>query len=111
MVVGNCPTSCRTGTDSTVKFSRQQENFAVRYGLSCTRSGEAMTNNSELSWRDQVREQLNNRPATLKIEDLAEAINVSETWLRLFARGKIPNPGVMTVEALSKYLTNYNKKG
>lgn len=69
-----------------------------------------MTNNSELSWRDQVREQLNERPVSLKIEKIAEDLNVSETWLRLFARGKIPNPGVMTVEALSKYLSNYNKK-
>lgn len=74
-------------------------------------NGEVMTNNSELSWRDQVREQLNNRRASLKIEDIAKAINVSEAWLRMFARGKIPNPGVNTVEALCKFLTNYNKKG
>jgi hypothetical protein len=61
----------------------------------------------ESKWRDSTRDLLNNRPASLSISKVAEACDVSEAWLRLFARGKIENPGVATVECLHTYLKNY----
>ena len=59
------------------------------------------------TWRDSTRDLLNNRPASLTIAKIAEDCDVSEGWLRLFARGKIENPGVATVECLHKYLSAY----
>ncbi len=69
-----------------------------------------MTKNSGVCWRDQVREKFNKRPISAKIEDLAVELGVSESWLRMFGRGKIDNPGIMTVEKLSKLLDKLNKK-
>lgn len=69
-----------------------------------------MTKSNGVSWRDQVRQQFNNRPASATVEALAVELGVSESWLRLFGRGKIDNPGIMTVEKLSKLLDKLNKK-
>lgn len=61
----------------------------------------------ESTWRDSTRDLLNNRPAHLSISKVAEACNVSEAWLRLFARGQIENPGVATVECLHNFLKEF----
>ncbi|OHD25426.1 MAG: hypothetical protein A2Y38_12760 [Spirochaetes bacterium GWB1_59_5] len=66
---------------------------------------------SEQSWRDIARNLLNERPASLKMETIAKDIGVSSAWLRMFARGEINNPGVMTIQELTVYLKNYKKKG
>lgn len=68
-----------------------------------------MTNVTNL--RDRTRLALNNRPASLPLCEIAVAIRVSESWLRLFSRGKIENPGVVTIETLNEFLKNYKKKG
>lgn len=60
--------------------------------------------------RDETRELLLNRPASLSVGDIADAIKVSKSWLNAFARGDIPNPGVVTVETLNAYLKKCAKK-
>jgi transcriptional regulator with XRE-family HTH domain len=60
--------------------------------------------------RDETRELLKNRPATLEIKTIAADLGVSVGWLNQFARGKIENPGVVTICALNNYLSNFNKK-
>jgi hypothetical protein len=62
------------------------------------------------NWRDETRELLNNRPVWLEVRAIAEAVDVSPAWVRLFARGLIPDPGVMKVQALHKFLTEANNK-
>jgi hypothetical protein len=60
--------------------------------------------------RDETRELLLNRPASLAVSTIAEAIDVSTSWLNAFARGKIENPGVVTIETLNTYLKKHAKK-
>jgi len=60
--------------------------------------------------RDETRELLQTRPATLEMKTIAADLGVSVGWLNQFSRGKIPNPGVVTICALHTYLTNFKKK-
>ena len=66
--------------------------------------------NKPTDLRDETRKLLNDRPASLSIADIAKALNVSEAWINTFRRGKIDNPGVVTICALNLYLKNYKKK-
>jgi len=59
--------------------------------------------------RDKTRKLLLNRPASVSVNSIAEAINVSSSWLNSFARGEINNPGVVTIETLNSYLCKLNK--
>ena len=54
--------------------------------------------------RDETRQLLLDRPASLTIAVIADEVKVSIAWLNLFARGKIDNPGVVTIETLNVYL-------
>jgi len=38
---------------------------------------------------------------------IAESVGISERWVRYFRDGKIPNPGILTLDALERAL----KKG
>ena len=60
--------------------------------------------------RDETRELLKNRPATLQMKTIAADLSVSVGWLNQFARGKIENPGVLQICALNAYLKNLTKK-
>ena len=60
--------------------------------------------------RDETRELLKNRPATLEMKTIAADLSVSVGGLNQFARGKIENPGVLTICALNAYLKNLTKK-
>ena len=60
--------------------------------------------------RDETRELLKNRPATLEMKTIAANLGVSVGWLNQFTRGKIENPGVVTICALNAYLKNLTKK-
>lgn len=62
------------------------------------------------TWRDSTRQLLNDRPQSLTTAKIAEDVGVSTAWLTAFARGDIPNPGVVTVEKLNVYLKNLTKK-
>jgi len=66
---------------------------------------------NETSWRDSTRDLLNERPASLTIDKIAEDLGYSSAWLRMFARGKIDDPGVCKIQTLNVYLKNYKKKG
>lgn len=59
--------------------------------------------------RDETRELLLNRPASLSVGEIAEAIGVSKSWLNAFARGGIDNPGVVTIETLNAFLKKFSK--
>lgn len=60
--------------------------------------------------RDETRELLLNRPASLAVGTIADEIGVSKSWLNSFARGEIGNPGVVTIETLNAYLKKFAKK-
>lgn len=60
--------------------------------------------------RDETRELFLNRPASLAVGTVAEAIDVSKSWLNAFARGEIENPGVVTICKLNAYLKKHAKK-
>uniref|UniRef100_A0AAU6VZU6 Endonuclease n=1 Tax=Pseudomonas phage Pavpe01 TaxID=3138545 RepID=A0AAU6VZU6_9VIRU len=58
-------------------------------------------------WRDQTRQLLKNRPRTLAYETIAAETGLSVPWLRAFAAEQSDNPGVVYVETLYVYLSNY----
>ena len=60
--------------------------------------------------RDNTRTLLLNRPASLSTAEIAAEIRVSSAWINAFAKGKIKNPGVVTVESLFVFLTNFCAK-
>lgn len=58
-------------------------------------------------WQDETRTLLQNRPVTITYKMIAEAIGVTEAWVKLFAIGRTENPGVNTVEAMNNYLKSH----
>lgn len=59
------------------------------------------------SLRDETIALYRNRAASLRVGDVAKAVDVSTHWLRKFAAGEIPNPGVVHVETLNRFLKDY----
>lgn len=59
--------------------------------------------------RDETRELLLSRPATLTVAAIAETLGVSKAWVNAFARGEIANPGVVTIETLNAFLKKTSK--
>ncbi len=66
---------------------------------------------NEECWLAATLELLNDRPASLTIDKIAEDLGFSAAWLRMVARGKIEDPGVLKIQSLNRYLKNYKKKG
>lgn len=54
----------------------------------------------------ETRQLLIDRPASLKMQKIANDLDISVSWLHSFARGAIENAGCLTVGALNKYLIN-----
>lgn len=50
--------------------------------------------------RDETRKLLLAKNEDVSLTKIAQRLNVSQTWLSAFARGKIKNPGVVTIETL-----------
>lgn len=59
------------------------------------------------TWQDETRELLNGRSVKITYKMIADAIGVTEGWVKLFAIGKTENPGINTVEALYNYLMQH----
>lgn len=59
------------------------------------------------NFRDETLRLLNTRSVTLTYKTIADAIGVTEGWVKLFAMNKIENPGVNTIEALNNLLKTY----
>lgn len=59
-------------------------------------------------WRDEAISLLKNRPARIKLKNLASEIGVSYSWLRAFESGKIPEPSVVSVQTLIVFLRREN---
>lgn len=74
--------------------------------ISCP--GESMPKITTL--RDETRTLLANRPASLSLDEVAESTGLTASWLSMFLRGKIPNPGVNYIETLNVYLKNLSSK-
>lgn len=66
---------------------------------------------NEDCWLATTRKLLNDRPASLAIDKIAEDLGFSSAWLRMIAREKIDDPGVLKIQALNRYLKNCKKKG
>ena len=58
-------------------------------------------------WRDDTIRLLRDRPASLTTDMIADHIGVTRSWLNLLVAGKIQNPGVVYIESLNKFLTEY----
>lgn len=59
---------------------------------------------------DRTLELVRNRPVTLTYEELAKRTGLNVYWIRLFARGKIDNPGVVHVCRLYEFLAQAELK-
>jgi hypothetical protein len=68
----------------------------------------------QTNWRDfavsLLQQHLKDKPLDKTLAEVAKEINVSISWLKLMAKGKIDNPGTVTIETLIEFLKNYNKK-
>lgn len=64
-------------------------------------------NQPATGWRDTTRQLLNERPRSLDYDRIAADTGLTVAWLRSFARGTSDNPGVVYVETLFVYLSNY----
>ena len=53
---------------------------------------------------------LKNRPVTLELKQIAQAINVSPNWLSMLNNGKIENPGIVYIQKLHDYLVSKKKE-
>lgn len=62
---------------------------------------------SHTTWRDSVIQKLRNRPRGLSLETVARDLDVSLGWLKALSsrKGEDLNPGINTMEALDRYLT------
>lgn len=59
--------------------------------------------------RDETRMLLICRDPSLSMVVIGKDVGVTPQWLNLFARGGIPNPGVVTIETLNAYLKGASK--
>jgi hypothetical protein len=62
------------------------------------------------TFRDETRQLLISRPFNLTIKMIAKEIKRTPQWVNKFARGKEPNPGVVTIETLNAFLKQEIKK-
>ncbi len=53
---------------------------------------------------------LKHRSATLELKQIAKAIDVSPNWLSMLNKGKIENPGVLSIQRLHDYLIAKQKE-
>lgn len=58
------------------------------------------------SLRDDAIAAYIGRPAYIKPHEVAQAIGRTTEWLRLLSKGKLPDPGVVTVEKLIAYINS-----
>lgn len=63
------------------------------------------------SLRDEAISLYARRPVFVKPRDVSEAIGRTPEWLRLFSKGQIADPGVVTVEKLIAYINSRIAKG
>lgn len=56
--------------------------------------------------RDETVKRLKDRPASLKLKNIAETTGIPEGWLKMLAQNKIEDPGVNRIETLYTFLTN-----
>lgn len=68
----------------------------------------------QTSYRDLaislLQDHLKDKPLDKTLAEVSKEIDVSISWLKLMAKGKIDNPGTVTIETLIEFLKNYNKK-
>lgn len=70
-----------------------------------------MESNTQTSMRDEAMSLYNGRPAYIKVREISEAADRTPEWLRLFGKGQIADPGVVTVEKLMAYIRSRTEKG
>lgn len=58
--------------------------------------------NSE--WKDEALKLLDNRPRHITLAKIAKETGVSKRWLEQFTERKVPNPGILYVQAVRNYL-------
>lgn len=59
---------------------------------------------------EKTRQLLANRPRNMTLQDIEAATGISESWLRVFSRGKISDPSVNKVQVLFEHLTGSKLK-
>lgn len=52
----------------------------------------------------QIREAIENRPRKMKLEDIAAACDVSESWIKQVLRGAIEEPSYVKIVAVYRYV-------
>lgn len=53
---------------------------------------------------------LKNRPATIKLKDVAEGAGLTEAWVKSFHLGNLTHPSVVHIETLYEYLSKTKLK-
>ena len=65
----------------------------------------------EESLLNKARRLYRNRPAYVRVGEVANHVGRSTEWLRLFGNGKIENPGLVSIEKLISYVEERTQKG
>lgn len=60
--------------------------------------------------RDATLNLVTNRPAHLKLKQIADDTGVPEGWLKIFAQGRIEDPSVNRIETIYNYLSDKTLK-
>ena len=58
---------------------------------------------------DRARELLAGRPQDLSLVKIAAETGLDYSWLSKFSQGRIPNPGVKSVQTLHDYLVQHSE--
>jgi hypothetical protein len=61
-------------------------------------------------FRDKVLKLLKDRSRSLKLEQIAQDLSISTSWLKSFQNNKIDAPSVITMVDLYNYLNNKKLK-
>jgi excinuclease UvrABC nuclease subunit len=93
------PTLNKTASRKTKKREHQHSNYFIFAGPSMR--DEAL---------DLLKQYMEGKPVEKTFATIANEIEVSISWLNHFIKGKINNPGVITIETLVEYLKTQNAK-
>lgn len=59
---------------------------------------------SEVTWLEETRQLMLNRPARIKLKEIAEACDVSVSWLSYLQTDNLPDASIVKVQRVNKWL-------
>ena len=87
-------------------FRLERQNFVCYAGRAEAKATPMMLpDESRDRLQNRVKDLVNHRETTVTLREIAKEAKVSESWLKMFAQGKIASPAANKVIALYEYFT------